>query len=348
MLIFQIYFYMKKYNLLYTLTIIALMLIFNSCKTDVDIFNQGEETTIVYGYLDVDADTNYLKITKSFVGNALEYGQDYNMSNYDYKLDVKLVGKFADKPNVTSTEILDTCHVYKPYDPNAIFYSGVDQVLYYTTRRLIENEKYTLIIERNDGQTITSTVETINGSVITSPYMNISFESPSTNQIKWKSNNISKRAAYYEVVGYFHYGQLNPGETDTVDYYVKWFMGSGTGDQLWNNGEYRLCINYTPNNFYSQLKADGNLTNNSPNWVQRFVKGFEIVITATGEELYNYMLIQNSTGAIQDTPEFTNIENGMGVFSSRSQCSKLFEVHDRTINTLIKDYPQWGFVKVYN
>lgn len=326
------------------------IVVLNSCETGVNIYDEGEETTIVYGYLDVDADTNYLKITKSFVGNVVEDGHDYDLSNYDYKLDVRLIGKFADMPNIISTEILDTCHVYKPYNPNAIFYSGINQVLYYTTRKLKVNEKYKLEIRRKDGVLITSTVETINNSVITRPNnYNISFESSATNQIRWKpQSDIFKRAAYYEVVGYFHYGQLNPGETDTVYHTMRWFMGSGTGDELWNSSDYYMFVNYTPDNLYKQLESNDNFVNNSPDWVQRFVKGFEIVITATGEELYNYMLVQNSSGAIQDTPEFTNIENGMGIWSSRSQCSKMIEVSEMTINTLIRDYPQWGFVKVYN
>jgi hypothetical protein len=340
---------MKKINLLYILLLMLSIVVLNSCETGVNIYDEGEETTIVYGYLDVDADTNYLKITKSFVGNVIEDGHDYDLSNYDYKLDVRLIGKFADMPNITSTEILDTCHVYKPYDPNAIFYSGINQVLYYTTRKLKVNEKYKLEIRRKDGVLITSTVETINNSVITRPNYNISFESSATNQIRWKpQSDIFKRAAYYEVVGYFHYGQLNPGETDTVYHTMRWFMGSGTGDELWNSSDYYMFVNYTPDNLYKQLESNDNFVNNSPDWVQRFVKGFEIVITATGEELYNYMLVQNSSGAIQDTPEFTNIENGMGIWSSRSQCSKMIEVSEMTINTLIRDYPQWGFVKVYN
>ena len=127
---------MKKINLLYILLLMLSIVVLNSCKTGVNIYEEGEETTIVYGYLDVDADTNYLKITKSFVGNVIEDGHDYDLSNYDYKLDVRLIGKFADMPNIISTEILDTCHVYKPYNPNAIFYSGINQVLYYTTRKL--------------------------------------------------------------------------------------------------------------------------------------------------------------------------------------------------------------------
>ena len=85
---------------------------------------------------------------------------------------------------------------------------------------------------------------------------------------------------------------------------------------------------------------------NSPSYVQRFVEDFEIVITATGEELYDYFLIQNSNGAIQDTPEYTNIENGMGILSSRSEASRTIEVAVHAINTLISDYPEWGFKKL--
>ena len=339
---------MKRIKTAFLLLVMMSVVVFYSCSTDVDIYTEGEETTIVYGYLDVDADTNYLKITKSFTGNALEIAPDYSASNYDYKLDVRLIGRFADMPNVVSTAILDTVSVYKPYDHDGIFYSGRNQLMYYTTRKLKENENYELEIVLKDGKKMTSRVKTISGSMITKPFNSILFESNSTNQIQWRPNDFNELAAYYEVVGYFHYKQLNDIGADTVDYTVRWYMGSGSGEELWNSHDMRLFVNYTPANFYSQLKADDNFINNSPDFVQRFVDCFEIVITATGEELYNYILIQNSGSAIQDTPEYTNIENGMGIFSSRSVCSKKVKVNDITINTLIRDYPEWGFKKIYN
>ena len=59
------------------LTIILFLTILNSCDNGFNIFSdEGEEVTIVYGYLDVAADTNYLKITKSFTGNAVELAPD--------------------------------------------------------------------------------------------------------------------------------------------------------------------------------------------------------------------------------------------------------------------------------
>lgn len=335
---------MKKIKSNYLLIAIISLTLWSSCSTDVDLYTDGKETTIVYGYLDVDQDTNYVKITKSFIGDATQLAPDYNASNYDYKLNVKLIGKFANSSSVT-TDYLDTTSVYKPYDPTGIFYSGRDQVLYYTTKKLKENENYKLVIERNDSVVVSSNVRTISGSKIRKPMVTINFDSDYSNQVTWSPNVIGDLAAYYEVVGYFHYKQLDPGSTDTSYYSMKWVMGTGTGEELYNSADRLLSISYTPSAFFSRLAADPNIANNTSTYTRRFVDCFEIVITSTGDELYNYILIQNSGSAIQDTPEYTNIDNGLGIFSSRSVCSKKISVNEMTINRLI-DY-DWGFEKTY-
>lgn len=330
---------------IFLVTIISLT-IFNSCDGNFSIFKEGDEYTIVYGYLDVDADTNYIKITKSFTGNALEMAPDYSASNYDYKLDAKLIGKFASAPSRVSEVSLDTVSVFKPYDPDGLFYSGRNQLLYYTTEKLLANEYYQLKITRKDSVEVTSRVKTISNSSIRQPVYNISFESGYTNKIEWRANPFNQLAAYYEVIGYFHYKQLDPGSTDTTYHKMRWYFGSGTGEELYNSSTLNMFVNYTPTSFYSKLAADANIVNNTDTYTRRFVDCFEVVVTATGDELYNYILIQNSGSAIMDTPEFTNINNGYGILSSRSVCSKKFAVNDHTINTLVKDYPQWGFEKV--
>lgn len=326
---------------------IFFVIILNSCNDTVDIFADGEEVTVVYGYLDVDADTNYLKITKSFTGNAVEMAPDYSASNYDYKLDVKIIGKFASKPGIVDTVTLDTTSVYKPYDPEGLFYSGRDQALYFMTEKLQENEEYQLLINRNDGEVVKSRVTTISGADLKKPSgKNISFESPFATKVEWRSKPFNKRAAYYEVIGYFHYDQIDPGQTDTTHHVMRWVFGSGTGESLYNSGTMNMFVNYTPTTFYTKLSADANIANNTEVYTRRFVDCFEIVITATGDELYNYILIQNSGSAIMDTPEYTNIENGVGILSSRSVCSVKLAVNDHTVNTLLRDYPEWGFEKV--
>lgn len=334
---------MNKTTVFLIISIISLIM--SSCKNDVDLFKDGEETTIVYGYIDCGVDTNYLKITKSFIGNAIELAPQYSASNYDYKLDVRLIGKFAKSPNTITEAILDTTSVFKPYDPEGLFYSGREQVLYYTTEKFLENEKYKLVITRKDGVSVTSEIKTISGSRLTKPIGSISFE-PYNSQIQWSPSIPLDLAAYYEVVGYFHYKEISAeGATDTVRHTMKWVMGSGTGEELYNSADRRLSINYTPNSFYTRFAATDNISNNKSDYVQRFSEGFEIVITATGDELYKYISIQNSGSAIIDTPEFTNIENGIGIFSSRSVYSQTLPLYGYTLNNLIEN---WNFVIEYN
>ena len=180
---------------IFLVTIISLT-IFNSCDGNFSIFKEGDEYTIVYGYLDVDADTNYIKITKSFTGNALEMAPDYSASNYDYKLDAKLIGKFASAPSRVSEVSLDTVSVFKPYDPDGLFYSGRNQLLYYTTEKLLANEYYQLKIIRKDSVEITSKVKTISSSSIRQPVYNISFESGYTNKIEYFIDSVKTLEEY--------------------------------------------------------------------------------------------------------------------------------------------------------
>ena len=67
------------------LTIIAIAaVIFNSCSNKVDLYSDEGETTVVYAMLDAGADTNFVKITKSFIGNANDLTHNYEASNYAY------------------------------------------------------------------------------------------------------------------------------------------------------------------------------------------------------------------------------------------------------------------------
>ena len=46
----------------------ALLFMFNACNTDVDLYSDYKDITVVYGLLDPGKDTNYVKINKAFLG----------------------------------------------------------------------------------------------------------------------------------------------------------------------------------------------------------------------------------------------------------------------------------------
>ena len=69
----------------------------SSCTTDVDLYADYKDITIVYAMLNPKADTNYVKITRAFCGtndnpiNANEIAQIFDSSNYSGKLDARII-----------------------------------------------------------------------------------------------------------------------------------------------------------------------------------------------------------------------------------------------------------------
>ena len=58
---------MKKI-LLSLFSVFAFLMMFNACSTDVDLYADYKDITVVYGLLDSGADTNFIKINKAFLG----------------------------------------------------------------------------------------------------------------------------------------------------------------------------------------------------------------------------------------------------------------------------------------
>ena len=72
-------------------------------------------------------------------------------------------------------------------------------------------------------------------------------------------------------------------------------------------------------------------------------KSFVISLAAGGEELYNYIKINQGAGGLsQSVPDYTNINGGYGVFSSRLNIEKHVRLSARTQSDLI-GVSDWNF-----
>ncbi len=322
---------------------LMLLAVVASCnkEKDFNIYTDADPTMIIYGFLNPESDTNFLKITKSFNGDATVGTQDYALNNYDYKLYVRLINRKEPKDSIA----FDTTSVYKPWDGTSPFYSGRRQLVYFTTEKLTAGDEYDLYVRDRSGNEVTTRLKLVSDIDITWPYNSkISFLGSYNSDIRWKRKDLSQPwAPYYEVTGFFNYRQLNPGENDTTDHSVKWYLGNGTPESLYMDNSY-LHIYYTPDTFFDIMLADDNIKNNSPAGVRRWYKNFTIVVSAAGEELYNYTVISSSESVIQDSPEYTNISGGLGLVSSKINVEKSYSIAIETMNQIYRDYPEWGFV----
>ena len=344
--------YLNMKKLYFTVLVLTVFVLF-SCKNKVNLYTDEGEHTVVYAMLDSNADTNYFKITKSFVGNVNQYGHDYDANNYNYKdLEVRFSGVFDDDTQV-QTVLLDTISIFVPYDENSTFYSGCYQTYYYTTKKLKEGKEYTLnIFRKTDSVNISAKAKTINSFAFKNPLEtmgDITFTemTTSTSTVEWKVREkpYTSTASYFEVVGYFNYKEQMPGASEIVHHSIKWSLGSGKAEDLINtstNIPYYL-VTYTPSSLFTILANDKHLVEDSPIGVQRWFEKFEFKVSAIGEDLYNYYLATNSTSAIQDVPNYTNIENGMGIMSARNTKTLSLDISEKTRVDIDNRFKQYGF-----
>lgn len=324
-----------------TLFLIMLSLVlgsmFTACSTDVDLYADYKNITVVYGLLDCNQDTNFIKINKAFLGpgNALDIALIADSCEYPGKLDAKII-EYRSSINqnnyqITNTYPLDTITIHTK-EPG-IFYAP-DQKVYFTTERIKKNTdhfkyKYELQIDRGD------TILTAETTIVGSDYFSVQDRSftivGSKGKIIWYE---CPNAAIYDVMVKFYFTEVGPGYRK--EKCLLWPMGTFTGTESmlsYENGVFTL--NYETSDFYNKLadflgkdtlNADGTINTD----VDRLVadRCVSISVSVGGEELYQFISANSpSSSIVQNIPEYTNINGGYGVFSSRVKVEQMVRLN---------------------
>ncbi|NOU47273.1 MAG: DUF4249 family protein [Bacteroidales bacterium] len=321
---------MKK-TLLLILICISLL---NSCSTDVDNYADYKDITIVYGMLDKGVDTTFLKITKAYLGpgNALLFAQNPDSNNYATKLNVTLNGK---KNGVNLQVItLDTLTIHNKLAGDSIFYFP-NQLLYYTTANIDQEATYTLSVEK-DTNIVSATSKVVQSFGITEPSNTFTVASTAVKQIKWITGVNGRR---YDVVLKFNYREMLPGSSDTLYKSMSWFLGTQKSVSL-TGGEI-LDVSYLGADFFSRLDDELEDIFN----VKRWAGTVDIHISCGADELSSYIDVNApSNSIVQELPDYTNVENGFGIFSSRLNVVRRYELNSISETKLVEDH-NWGFIR---
>lgn len=120
---------------------------------------------------------------------------------------------------------------------------------------------------------------------------------------------------------------------------MTWNLGTVTSKNT--NGSETLEIAYQGDEFFRRLAAV--IDQDTPN-VKRFTGKIDIYISAGGDDLTTYIEVNApSNSIIQEVPQFSNIENGIGIFSSRSTVKRTYLMTVQSETKLVEAYP-WGFL----
>lgn len=345
--------WMKNRLLVFLITLI----VFGSCSTDVDIYADYKDTAIVYGLIEAKADTNYVKITRAFCGtndqpiNAYEAAVIYDSSNYPGKLEVFIeeLKSNGDQPfQFTGRRFyLDTITIH--YKETGVFYAPHQQ-LYYTTERFNINHggdkyRYRLQVVKPDGDRVSAETSVVAGDISIST-VNVSFQSAPSNQSSSLVFSSTEEAVLYEFGMRFSYWESHPGQPMEKKV-VTWAYGPKTLSEYENvagvDNIYRFY--YSVNTMFNLLEQaigdDIVWDENHPN-VTRYIGDFVVFVSGAGEEFNNYyQYMQTMQNGLGYSTDYSSVEGGYGLFSSRIFVEKTVGISTSTKLDLFNQ--PWGF-----
>ncbi len=323
---------MKSKSILLIITLVVLF--FSSCEEDFDITADYKDITIAYGLLDLGQDTTFLRINKAFLGdgNVLEMAKVEDSSIYVNGLSAIIEEYYNSSLEMTFT--LDTITISNKKE--GLFYNPY-QLLYYGVFEVKPDRKYNLKVNVKD-KVITGSTAPVNDFSMEKPsagakFINFNPEMPTNSAVIWESAANGKR---YETVIRFNYKEVMEGDQDTVYKYIDWNLGTSlskatTGgeemDALYSDAAfYSILADRVP---YSDPAKEAKVTS-------RYTNSVDFIISVAGEELNTYIEVNEpSNSIIQEKPDYTNLNNGLGVFSSRFKKVREKKIHPDTISRIL-------------
>lgn len=303
--------------------IFALIFTFSSCETDFDLNAPYEKTAVIFGFLDVSADTQYVRIQKTFLGegDAFEFALVEDSSLFN-NVDAK-ISWTNNNGSTLGTVTLDTMTIHNKSSDGVFF--APDQLVFFVPSSDIDfNENYTyhLTVEADGKEYSSSTniVEMLNQDIelplpenignneevlVTGQPPNVIYQNKT---IRFKTSENARR---YGITLEFNYIEHRMNEE--IERTIVFNLPDQQTDS--DVGNETIELEFNAESFYSFISDN---VVDDPDVIYREFNSLDYVFTLAAEDLHNYILVNEPvTGIVQDRPEYTNINGGIGIFSSR-------------------------------
>lgn len=323
-------------NLLALFSLISLL--FFGCKTDFEVNATWKETTVIYGLLDQSKSVQMIKINKAFLGegDANQFAQIPDSSNYDPK-DLVVTLEESKNGNLLRTLVFHDSLVAgkKPGD-----FNPSKNIIYVSYAKLDSSMVYKLTVKNlSTGNVASATTPLLERVRYTKPTSNyISFvTSPSTPSTNGTYSDlatgwISKpNAKTYQTNLRFYYIEKDNILNTSTEKYVDWLQSAKQSTDI--TGGETILQNISGLGFYQLLAS---VIPENPN-VFRYANRIELTMTVGSDELNNYINVNSPSGDLnQDKPTYTNIDNGIGIFSSRTSSTTIKYICNDTLASGIR------------
>lgn len=316
---FQLMKIVNPFRLFLVFSLMLAIFISPSCETDFDINDEWSDITIVYALLDPGEATTYLRINKAYLGgNVMEIAQIADSSSYHGQIDVKI-----DVYN--PTELVQSI----PFDTVTIG----DKVpgVFYNPYQLVYKSDFNLgqfpdgyvfklnIKNKISGKEVTAQTELVGNFIIQKPQSGskAGFTSTNPKEFSWKSGKNGRR---YEPMITFHYFEVPAQTYDTIEKVISYGLSIMTSQYL-NGGE--DLKTYYGSEFFTIVENNLDPTFEGT----RLAGNVDFIVSAGADDFSTYMDVNGPSGSVvQDRPEFTNVVNGLGLFSSRRKVMRTLDL----------------------
>lgn len=320
-----------KMTALFLLPLLAIVGI-SSCSNDFSLNAPAKEIPIVYGLLSRADDTHYIRVERAFLEEAtsgLELAQQADQLYFeDIEVSIVRVSNQRAYPlQRVNGEIegIDRSEGIFATTPNFLYKIEA------TTLQLQEGEQYELVIKNNTETILTTAIATIvsdlrlNRPIPGNNKLPIRILEDDELTVIWAAD---ETASFFDLQMHVHYEEWTASTSATPQQKTAiWNMSS---NQMAIDGPNKVEIEGIE--FYrflaSTIPADASFL--------RLLTSIDIVIDAGGQELFQYINVgQANTGitSAQVLPQYTNLSEGLGIFSSRNQ----FVEKDFFIDSATKD-----------
>ena len=304
------------------LLIFALLSILFACSTDFDLTTGGEERTVVYSLLSEQDFEHLIRVEKMFVDENVpprELAQD-EAEVYHDNIEVTLT-KLGDRTftldriNVTD-QGLERDSGLMITDPNYLYQIPQSRI------NLSAGDSVTLRVEREGEILAEAGTSMVGPSTVSQPRSNlpVSILPNRSLTINWNDAN---NASFYDVLLRFVITERKSGEDNTI--FLEWIATTGLEESIYMlNGE-RMY-----NFLEAELVSDPTIT--------RRIERIDIEISSGGRALKTFLDITSLNTGItssQVQPDYSNVTNGLGLFSSRrSSITPGFFISQTTLDSL--------------
>ena len=303
-----------------------------ACNNKVDINADYKDITVVYGLLDQSRTRHFVKITKAYQtdGNVYEGAKDSSLSQYN-PADIEAYIDEYSNGYFVRTIPLDTFLVTDK-DSGTFYYPN--QYVYATPENTIlsQNNEYRLFVKvKSLDKTLKSHTYLIHDFSVSKPNIGqkyVGFTSPLPQTVEWRS---AENGKLYQLIIRFFYVEKDAGGQKTRHFVD---IPLNTKQSKTTTGGEKMVTEFYGELFYQTIAAKVPPPGNG---MVRYADSVYYIFSVADENFTVYMDVNKPSGSVvQERPEYSNVENGIGIFAGRyNKVRKFWGLTPLSIDSLI-------------